>query len=176
MMLHPDFARQVWEAEACAPDLPKGEELAQLRQTLLDRAAGLGHVLTPEADLRVSAGQATLQPTAIDGGFCYDLPRGTRRIRICSRSFVPGESGAAHPDRRRLGVGVTDLRLDEQEIDLGDARLDEGWHEVEPGLRWTNGKAWVRTGGARKLRLTLHEGALYWVEAAAKRAGIAQAA
>jgi hypothetical protein len=165
VMLHPDFARQTWEAEACAPDLPKGEELTQLRGMLLERAAMLGHALTDDPDLCVVAGKRRIRPIETAEGFRFNLPKGARTVQIESRCFKPNEIRAEGNDTRILGVGVLGLALDDTQIPLDDARLTSGWHEPEPVLRWTKGAASLRTQGARTLTIRLFRGRHYWVAA-----------
>ena len=66
-------------------------------------------------------------------GFRLALPDGARRLRLASRQARPVESGLATDDRRRLGVAVAALRLDEVPVPLDDHRLLAGWHG--PGAR-----------------------------------------
>jgi hypothetical protein len=147
------------------PSVAKASEpLAALRQSLLDRAAALGYATTAEADLRVMAGHRVLRPKAVPGGLRFSLPKGASRVQIVSRSFVPNEIRAADRDCRRLGVGVLSIRLDGREVELDGNRLGEGWHPPEPGLRWTGGAAWLRTGVARSLVITVLEDAIYWAD------------
>jgi len=168
VMLHPDFARQTWEAEACAPDLPKGAELTQLRGRLLERAADLGHALTDDPDLCVVVGKRRIRPIETIDGFRFNLPKNTSTVRIESRCFKPSEMRAEGDDSRLLGIGVLGITLDDTPIALDDARLTEGWHEAEPGLRWTKGTAALRARGARTLTIRLFRGKHYWVSADSK--------
>ncbi|WP_264713440.1 Hint domain-containing protein [Limobrevibacterium gyesilva] len=46
--LHPDFAREMWEAGACAPQVRYGPILAAVRQRLSTQAAALGMTMTSE--------------------------------------------------------------------------------------------------------------------------------
>jgi hypothetical protein len=165
VMLHPDFAMQTWEAQACAPDLPKGDELTHLRQMLLDRTEALGHALSADPDICVIAGKRQIRPIEVAGGFRFNLPKGTTTVRIDSRCFRPSEVRADGHDARLLGVGVRSLTLDSTMIALDDPRLTVGWHAPEPDLRWTQGEATLRTNGARTLILNLHRGRHYWVPA-----------
>lgn len=163
VMLHPDFARQTWEAEACAPDLPKGAELTHLRAVLLERAAVLGHTLSDDPDLCVVVGKRSIRPIETKDGFRFNLPKGTRTVKIVSRCFKPSEMRAEGNDSRILGIGVQSLMLDDTLIALDDARLTVGWYEPEPGLRWTKGAASLRTAGAHTLTIGLFRGRHYWV-------------
>jgi hypothetical protein len=158
-----ESVRDAGDRPACAPFLPKDRPLAALRQTLLDRAAALGHATTADPELRVMAGKRMLRPRPVPGGVRFLLPRGVSRVRIVSRSFMPHEMRAADIDCRRLGVGITSIRLDGRDVELAGDRLGAGWHPAEPGLRWTDGAAWLRTGVARSLVLTRIDDALYWM-------------
>ncbi len=169
VMIHPDFARQTWDAEACAPDLPKGQELTQLRGTLLERAAALGHALTDDPDLCVVAGKRRIRPIETAEGFRFNLPKGTRAVKIESRCFKPSEIRAEGDDARILGIGVFGLMLDDTHIPLDDARLTAGWHEPESALRWTKGSASLCTQGARTLTISLFRGHHYWLSADASQ-------
>jgi collagen type I/II/III/V/XI/XXIV/XXVII alpha len=167
VMLHPDFARTTWDTEACAPDLPKGEDLTQLRQRLLDRVMPLGHALTDDPDICVMAGKRRIRPIEVAEGFRFNLPKGSHTVQIASRSFRPNEMRADGNDSRLLGVGVLSLTLDDTQIALDDGRLTDGWHAPEPGLRWTQGEASLQTQGARTLTLRLFRGQHYWIQAEA---------
>jgi hypothetical protein len=162
VMLHPDFARKTWDAEACAPDLPKGAELVQLRRTMLERAIEMGHIVTKDPDVHLQIGGRTIRPKTAAEGLDFHLPKGTSRVRLVSRCFMPNEICAEQTDGRRLGVGVRAIRLDGRAMALDDARLESGWHEPEPGLRWTKGEAWLPVAGARTLSLELFDGGAYW--------------
>ena len=144
LVLHPDFSRAIWAGQGCAPLATEGAELAALRETLHAHAEALGHCLTADPLLRQSV-------TA--GG-----------IRLTSRSFVPAEIDPRHTDRRRLGVAVTGLTADGIDIALDDPRLGAGWHEAEPGLRWTTGQADIAVPSGTRLAVRLGSvGARYWV-------------
>jgi hypothetical protein len=169
MMLHPDFtcpehARAVWEAQACAPDLPRGDELTALRARLLDRAASLGHQRTADPQLNVSAGGRVLVPERNGGQLSFSLPKDSGTIRLASRSVIPGDLRASGGDGRRLGIGVMALTLDGKAVPLDDACFGDGWHKPEQMVRWTDGEAWLHTAGARSLTLTLLEDISYWSE------------
>ena len=77
---------------------------------------------------------------------------------------VPAEIDPRHTDRRRLGVAVTGLTADGIDIALDDPRLGAGWHEAEPGLRWTTGQADIAVPSGTRLAVRLGSvGARYWV-------------
>ena len=163
MLLANAMTAESFGTEADARERPDHAPFTALRQALLDRAVVLGHARTADPDLRVIAGGRVLRPKAVSGGLHFQLPKGASRVQIVSRSFIPNEMRAPDRDCRRLGVGVTSLRLDVREVALTGDRLGEGWHPAEPGLRWTNGAAWLRIGVARSLSLTMLDEVIYWV-------------
>ncbi len=86
------------------------------------------------------------------------LPRGTGNICLRSRCFVPADIDPSAEDRRVLGIAVTALRLNSQPL-----RCLPGWHDPEPGWRWTTGEAYC-TAGAGVLEITAAAAApWYWV-------------
>jgi hypothetical protein len=163
VMLHPDFARKTWDAEACAPDLPKGEELSLLRRRLLDQAQILGHALSRDADISVLVGQSRLSPVESEDGFHFNLPPGVHSLQIMSRVFKPSELRPDGVDDRLLGIGVLAMALDAIPIALDSQRLTAGWHAPEQSVRWTAGAATLRVDGARTLTLQTFREARYWV-------------
>ena len=141
--LHPDFSRDIWARHGCAPLVIGGADLVALRETLHAHAEALGHRLTTHPRLYQSS---------IPGGIC-----------LTSRSFVPAEIDPLHSDRRRLGVAVTGLTADDIDIPLDDRRLGRGWHDPEPGLRWTTGEAEIAVPPDTRLVVRLVSlGAHYW--------------
>jgi hypothetical protein len=173
MMLHPDFAcpdsaRAVWEAYACAPDLPRGDELTALRQRLLDRATSLGHRRTADPLLCARAGGRILMPQCDGNRLSFSLPKDAGAVRLSSRSVIPGEMLGSGGDGRRLGIGVIALTLDDQSVPLDDACFGEGWHPAEETVRWTQGEAWLHSAGAHTLTLTLLDDISYWSDVEAE--------
>jgi len=158
--LHPDFALQIWRAQACAELVRDGARLTQARANLLARAAELGHHLTDDPDLTLSVGQ-----------LCQTMPRRAARhrvqvsagpVRLSSRVWVPAQTRADATDGRVLGVAVAELCLDGLPIPLDDTRLSTGWHAPEPGWRWTMGDAVLQLDRAGLLTFTLAVPGTYW--------------
>jgi Hint domain len=54
LMLHPDFALQVWQAQACAEQVRGGERLAAVQRYLQIRAEQLGYKTSDETGLQVT--------------------------------------------------------------------------------------------------------------------------
>jgi autotransporter passenger strand-loop-strand repeat protein len=161
VMLHPDFALRVWEAQACAPLVVEGAGAVAARSVLLDRAEALGHSLTDEPDLRLVVGGRSVRGTVFAGVHRFRLPRGVTVARLLTRSAVPAFVRADSDDHRRLGVAVSRMTLDGREITLTDARLGKGWYGVENGWRWTDGDAAIAVAKARVLEIGLAMTARY---------------
>ena len=119
--LHPDFAQGKREAESCAPFAEAGPIVEAIRRQILERA---GITTTDDPALAI-----------------HYLADGSAEIR--SRSAVPGHLTADPRDRRTLGVKVAALGIDGGTIPLDHPALTEGWHDMEPDGRWTNGCALV---------------------------------
>ncbi len=163
IMLHPDFARQAWQARGCAELVMDGRRLLDVRAALLRRALRLGFRTSADTALTLRALGTTVMPRIGAGGMMhFDLPAGTRRVRLCSRSAVPGQVRVNDRDHRRLGVAVAYLALDGSAVPLGSPKLRGGWWDAEDGLRWTDGDAVIVTGGADSLTLRALPLLRYW--------------
>ncbi len=161
VMLHPDFALKIWDAEACARLVTDGAELEAARSYLLDRAAALGHVMTEDADLHLVVDGKIVRPE-IDGRvYRFALPDNAASVRLMSRHGVPAQMFDANSDHRRLGVAVAALHVDDVAQDLGDI-AEQGWHSAEAGWRWTDGAATIKVAGANDLRVEVMTAARSW--------------
>ena len=158
--LHPDFARAVWQLGAVAPLVLSGPALHVVRRRLALRATVMGHLLTsdPGLSLEVDGKQVPRLPGT--GPATFLLPHDARIARLHSRSFVPAHVSTDSMDHRRLGVGVTRMRLDDRTVDL--ATLGEGWHALEVGHLWTDGDGQIMLNGARRIRIDVGLPGLYW--------------
>jgi hypothetical protein len=159
---HADFARGVWQQQACAPLLVAGPELAAAKRHLLDRAAALGHVQTGEPDLHLLADGVPVWPEVDGAVHRFTLPHPAATLRLLSRCAVPAELWADNADRRRLGVAVTRLTVDGQEVPPDDPRRGAGWLPAEAGWQWTDGDAMLRGAGMRRVEVTLLPLLRYW--------------
>ena len=165
LTLHPDFARDAWDAGACARLILGGPELIDARAALLRRALRQGWFATPDAAPVVLArGRTVLPRTRDDGGLVFDLPPDLRQFRLQSLSAVPARMKVLDDDRRRLGLAVARIAIDGHDVALDDERLGEGWHPAEAGHRWTDGDALVVARGARRVVLWLRPLMRYWME------------
>jgi len=88
-----------------------------------------------------------------------ELPPGASTIWLISRAAIPAESNQESSDRRRLGVALIDLMIDQTPVELHEAALKSGWHKAEPGFRWSDGKGEIRIPThTRSRRLSLRTG------------------
>ncbi len=159
-LLHPGFARAVWQSSAVAPLLLSGPQLSAVRRRLAQRAAIMGHRLTSDPLLRLEVDGTWVPQLPGTGPATFLLPAGARMARLHSRSFVPAHVISDSTDHRRLGVGVTRVRLDDRAVDL--AALGEGWHAPEIGHRWTDGAGRIVLAGARRVQIEIGLDGLYW--------------
>jgi hypothetical protein len=158
LALHPAPTATERPQAGCAPWLSEGDGLHARRARLLARALALGWRVAAEPALRIVARGRALP--ARDGG--YDIPPGTVRLRLVSRSHVPQEIDPASTDCRRLGAALADLRFDGAAPDPG--HFGTGFHPPEPAWRWTAGDAWLAVpAGARRLCLRVIPIGAYWV-------------
>jgi hypothetical protein len=118
MLLHPDFAQTKREAESCAPFVEAGPVVEAVRQRILDRA-NIQTTQAPELKIQIRDGDA----------------------HIISRAAIPGQLQADPRDQRRLGVKIAAIRIGGATLCLAHPMLSQGWHNVEPDGRWTDGHA-----------------------------------
>ncbi len=165
VQMHPDFARGVWHAEACADLVLEGPRLAAVRARLLAVARSLGFDLTGEPEFRFEVDGRVFAPTVRGARYGVDLPAHSRHVRLLSRRAVPAETSSTSNDHRRLGVAVSRITLDGRPIRLGSPRLAEGWHRHEgkaPGWRWTDGMASLLVPSGGRLAVTVSMTERYW--------------
>jgi hypothetical protein len=135
LVLHPNFAQTLRETKGCAPFFEHGPAVEAVRQRILDHAQ---------------------IATTGDPGLHISYENGAAIIE--SRTAVPGELTADPRDKRRLGVKIAAIRAGRKSISLDHPALREGWHELEPDGRWTNGRAVIPKsliGRCGPIKLTL---------------------
>jgi hypothetical protein len=166
--LHPDFRPNHW-SDTCVPLKKEGEEINRTKTALLARAEALGHAVTSESNLHVVADGRRLEPMKFGGTqFAFVLPCDARDIKLVSRTFVPAHMVTDSTDHRRLGVCVTRLRIDAEDVPLDHESLSsDGWNELERdgdhARRWTAGVATIpRKGGLMVVEIS--EQGSYWSE------------
>ena len=163
LTLHPDFHREAWDG-ACARLVTEGAEIVALRSWLLERAEMLGHAVTRDAGLGVLVDDAPVAPVRTAEGYRLRLPPGARRLRLVSRTAIPAERSEDNPDPRSLGVALTWLGFDGTPVDLGSTALVEGWHDVEPSLRWTRGAGEIDVTGRAEVAFGVLTTGSYWAD------------
>jgi hypothetical protein len=150
--LHPDLCAEIsaraWDRRACAPLLLGGTAVLAAHRRLAARAAALGHALTEDPALILTADGRALCPETADAGLVRVIvPAGARALVLASRSVVPEELDRASDDRRRLGVAVAGIRHDGRDLALDAAAFAAGFHPPEADgtrtWRWTDGAATV---------------------------------
>ncbi len=172
-VIHPeptDHQQIIREKNGCAPFAETGPVVAALRGIILQRAA---IATTGDPDLAISYGGSCLDAELISPGLIeITLPQALGDLVIASRNFVPAEVTADPRDRRRLGVAVSALELQQndqwQSIQLDDPALLQGWHAPEPGHRWTNGHGVIPSRsfiGARRFRMRFQAATSYHLAA-----------
>jgi hypothetical protein len=164
-MLHPEFALSIWKTEACATLVTEGAELLAVRRALLERAGSLGHATTEDPAVHLVVEGVAILPETTGRILRFHLPE-TRGVRLVSRRAVPAHLQPDSSDHRCLGIAVSRIAVDGEEISLTDPRLGGGWHAAESGWRWTNGEATLAIAGARMLELEIAMTGRYWLPAA----------
>jgi autotransporter-associated beta strand protein len=165
----PEFARAIWVLGGCAELAPSGSPVEHARAILTARAQALGWRLR-RARLTVRADGRILCAERLGAAWRVELPPGTRQIRLVSEAAVPAETEGAD-DRRRLGIAIAGLVLDNAELMPGDPRFTEGWHSPEPFGQWTNGNAALDVTLARHLSFRQTRMATIWKQGGKSRFG-----
>lgn len=170
IMAHADFALRTWQTKACAALVCSGPELAAVRAALLARVGELGHAITAAADPVLLVDGRMLTPEVSGTTLHFRLPDGARDIRLVSRAAVPAHREVASDDHRRLGIAVAGVTADGRAVSLDDSRLAAGWHQPEPGWRWTDGEAVLKLEGASELKVDVAITLTYWVAEPVRKA------
>jgi hypothetical protein len=146
-----------------------GEIVRRARQALLDRAIALGFTRTDAIDLVVRSGGEVIEPhrDATGRELMFVLPAQARQVSLVSAAGVPAELSADPSDRRVLGAAIVSLTLiaggKRIAIDVNGAH--GGFHDAEPGQRWTDGAAVITLPeytGRAVLEVTLAGQAARW--------------
>jgi hypothetical protein len=161
-MLHPDFARGIWQAQACADLVLDGPVLAGIRRRLLDVARTLGYRLSDDPRLRVLIDGIPTAATIDGTHWQVRIPPRARQVRLVSRRWVPAHAQPDARDMRVLGVAVANLRFDNHLVALADSRLSSGWAAPEPDWRWTDGNAGLALAGVGRIDFDVVMAGVYW--------------
>ena len=151
--LRPRFAAPA-DAVACRPIETAGARVTAAKAALLARAEALGHAWTEGSALHALADGRAVWPVAEGDALRFALPEAAS-LRLVSRHCVAAETDPGSSDPRRLGVAVSGMWVDGQEVDLDDPALGAGWHAAEAGWRWTDGDAAIAIPGVQELVLRL---------------------
>ncbi len=155
-------ARGIWARRGCAPLLLAGPRLIAVRRRLLHRAGRLGHALTDDPALTLHADAVPLRPQVQRQCWQVELPHGTRQLHFASSTRIPAHVAADETDTRCLGVALRQIWIDGREAALDSPALHAGWHDPEPGWRWTGGEAAIEVNGARHVAFTVANIGRYW--------------
>jgi len=144
-VLHPVFAAKSRE-NAAAELVLDGPVVHAARQRLLNRALALGFAPTASIDLTVKAGLERLRPEAssLPEKLIFVLPRPVTEVALLSSIGIPAHVSANPADNRRLGVAIRAVTLvaDGKRVAIAlDDPAHEGFYDMEPAQRWTNGAA-----------------------------------
>jgi hypothetical protein len=163
--LRPDFARQAWAAQGCAPLVDAGPALTAIRATLLAQAATLGHATTEDPDLTILADGVPIMTAPRGMMWTATLPRGVSEMRLRSRQARPSDMFADSADTRLLGVAVGRIAVDGMPWEASDPEAHGGWHRAERDWRWTDGDAVCQGIPAGSLEVALAMKMTYRCEA-----------
>jgi hypothetical protein len=156
---YPDF-KPKHETDTCLPLVTAGPVLHKAKAALLQRLATLGHRLTDDSGVHLIADGKQIWPIKLrDDCLCFVLPEGCKVIRLSSQTFVPAHVMPETTDPRELGVCVSRLQINGNDLRLDG--LKEGWHKHETDHRWSDGYAELPEG-ARLVVIGLVGQGLYW--------------
>jgi Hint domain len=165
-----------YRAHAAAPWVESGKAVTRIRRALLARAQALGYRRTSDPDLVLMADGRLIRPSMIDAQTVhFEVPAHAKRLRLLSRSAVPAEVMACAADRRRLGVAISSVVIEDdglrRAIVVADPSLRAGFHPTERRFlrrswRWTDGAAELPLepeGRPLIVEFKLHAVAEYWL-------------
>jgi hypothetical protein len=158
---HPDLDPTSWE-NACAPRVMAGPQLTEVKQRLIDQADSLGYHLSDEAAVHLTVDGEKVEPChSVGMRHWFIVPANATEVRLNSNSGVPMQLIADHGDSRRLGVAVSELKVDGNTLAL-EAVFASNPHAIE-----THGAMpWIWTDGSAVLSIDLPASATTMVEVA----------
>jgi hypothetical protein len=147
--LHGRLDPKSWE-NACAPWVEAGPQLDAARRGLHARAEALGWERSNEPDLRLVVDGAAIAPLQVAGGRAWFQVPACAELTLASNASVLAQVAPGLPDLRRLGVAVSELRVNGAALGLDDAAFGAGFHALEThgqdAWRWTDGEATLALG------------------------------
>jgi glycosyltransferase involved in cell wall biosynthesis len=117
-----------------------------------------GAMQTLNPGLTLLVGDKVLYPQRRGDIWRFTLGGHAGRVRLLSRRMLPEQDGGA---RTRIGVAVTALALDGEDVPAGDRRRVAGWRKARDGMQWTDGDALIDAGSATTLDVTVRLGRRY---------------
>jgi hypothetical protein len=142
--LHGRLDPKSWE-DACAPLVAAGPQLIEARERLHARALELGWTKSDGAELHVAADGAQIAPLHRSGNRFWFVVPACGELAIRSSNSVLAQVLPGIEDHRRLGVAVTEVRIDGATLALDSPLFHEGFHALEQrddaAWRWTDGDA-----------------------------------
>ncbi len=164
---HPDF-RPKTLAETCLPLVKEGPSVVAARTRLVREMLEAGYQRNREADPHIRADGKRYDPVRLgDARLAFALPTGCKTILLKSNTFVPASLDAESVDTRELGLDVSRLQVDGDDVALErDEPRPSGWSwaEFAEGTfahRWTTGAA-ALPAGARFVIVDLGGRGEYW--------------
>jgi hypothetical protein len=167
---YPDFEPKYW-AQTCIPLVLEGPAIHRAREALLARAVGLGHKLTQDADVHLLADGRRIDTVDLsEKRIAFTLPAATSNIELRCRSFIPAHVQSMSDDQRLLGLCVSRLQIDGEDIALNyEASFAQGWHALEGDAhhwRWCHSRVPL-PAGVRLIVIDLEGPGFYWTTQAA---------
>lgn len=165
-----DLSARAWDERACAMLALGGAPVTNAHQRLAARAAQLGHRLTDDPALVITADDTVLayHRTAVDR-IAVTVPAGVMRLNLRSRSTIAQDLDPTRNDRRRLGIALAKVRLSGTILPLLPALCANGFHAPEchgeTSWRWTDGDATLHlplSHRKRHLELSLVSGMIVY--------------
>ena len=155
-------------SQTCLPLVETGAPVAAAKSRLLARLKDQGYALVSEAEPHILADGQRIEPIELaETRLAFAIPSDAREITLRSKTFVPAETSAESNDTRELGLCISWLQIDGEEIALErDDACGEGWRAAEFAAgkfthRWTVG-ATPLPAGARLIILDIAGEGLYW--------------
>jgi hypothetical protein len=135
---------QAWD-EACAPLMTDPYALEAVRSRLVEQAEALGWRRVTQPALQVLADGEAVAPLHASGQRWWFLLPAAREFVLSSAADVLSDLRPELHDGRRLGVAVSELRLNGVRLDLAGASCQAGFYPLESradlAWRWTDGRA-----------------------------------
>ncbi len=123
-----------WD-DACAPWIEGGAQLEAVQRQLHARAETMGWDVSQEPDLHLVVDGVRIEPLhRNENRFWFQVPV-CESIRLGSRADVLAHVVPGASDRRRLGVAVSELRVNGELVSLDGGAFGEGFCGVENASR-----------------------------------------